>query len=136
MLDPLDQSVQIAADPSCCCRAMMGRLAVILNSSERMERKRRQDGVPDTAGEGPGADNGGNGAPEERRKHEEAERSVTMAGSAMREVAVASAPADAAAGEISVMLRERRRKKRKEVQDAFAGEYVPMNPLDWRAKGR
>ena len=62
--------------------------------------------------------------------------SVAKTGSAMREVAVASAPADAAAVEISAMLRGRKRKKKKAVEEAFAGDYVPMNPLDWRARGQ
>lgn len=64
------------------------------------------------------------------------ELSVAKAGSAMREVAVASAPADAAATEIAAMLKRKNLKKKKEVKDAFTGEYVPLDPLDWRAKGR
>lgn len=67
---------------------------------------------------------------------DDVELSVAKAGSAMREVAVASAPADAAAVEISSMLKSKKRNKKKEVEEAFAGDYVPMDPLDWRAKGR
>lgn len=67
---------------------------------------------------------------------EDVEISVAKTGSAMREVAVASAPKDAAAAEISSMLKVRKRKKEKEVQEAFSGEYVPMDPLNWRARGR
>lgn len=69
-------------------------------------------------------------------RREDVEMSVEKTGSAMREVAVASAPTDAAASDISNMLRGRKRKKKKELEEAFAGEYVPMDPLDWRARGR
>ncbi|CAN0539046.1 unnamed protein product [Ectocarpus sp. 8 AP-2014] len=34
------------------------------------------------------------------------------------------------------MLRGRKRKKKRATEEAFSGEYVPMNPLDWRARGR
>lgn len=67
---------------------------------------------------------------------EDVEMSVEKTGSAMREVAVALAPTDVASSDISSMLRGRKRKKKKELEEAFAGEYVPMDPLDWRAKGR
>ena len=64
------------------------------------------------------------------------EMSVQKTSSAMRKVAVASAPTDAVAADISSMLRGRKRKKKKELEEAFAGEYVAMDPLDWRTKGR
>lgn len=126
---------------------MMGRLAVLMSASEGIGRKRkRQDAsgeVPETANaEGmvqappPGASKKEKFARNSEGQDDKIERSVTETGSAMREVAVSSAPADAAAVEISAMIRGRRRKKKKEVEEAFAGEYVPMDPLDWRAKGR
>lgn len=80
-----------------------------------------------------GVDGGGSGP---GKAVEDVEMSVAKTGSAMREVAVASAPKDAAAAEIWTMLRERKRKKKEEVEEAFAGDYVPLNPLDWRARGR
>ena len=70
------------------------------------------------------------------KEREDVEMSVEKTGSAMREVAVASAPTDAAATDISSMLQGRKRKKKKELEEAFAGEYVPLDPLDWRARGR
>ena len=65
------------------------------------------------------------------------ELSVEKTGSVMREVAVDSAnPTDYGSAEILAILKEKKRKKKKEIEEAFSGEYVPMDPLDWRAKGR
>jgi hypothetical protein len=32
------------------------------------------------------------------------------------------------------MLMARRKKRKKEVKEVFDKEYVPLDPLDWRAK--
>lgn len=154
----------------------MGRLAMLMNQSESIERKRRHPAHvhqaekkehdeeaetqmgpssakrrrDESGGQPPhrGASNdssvgvdergggSGSGMIEQKRDVDEVEMSVSKTGSAMREVAVASAPPDAAAAEISNMLRGRKRTKKKEVESAFAGEYVPMDPLNWRARGR
>ena len=47
-----------------------------------------------------------------------------------------SAPADdpSASGSVLSLLRQKKRKKRKAEEDAYEGEYVPLDPMDWRAK--
>ena len=47
-----------------------------------------------------------------------------------------SAPADdsSASGSVLSILRQKKRKKRKAEEDAYDGEYVPLDPMDWRAK--
>lgn len=50
------------------------------------------------------------------------------------QVSVAKAPEDSAAAEVSNMLKNKRKKRRQAERDAFEGEYVPMDPSDWRAK--
>ncbi|CAM9638479.1 unnamed protein product [Discosporangium mesarthrocarpum] len=111
---------------------MMGRLAALMKKSETIGRNRRRGHpAPGKVREKAEVEPGRGGAQEDG----DLERSVIEAGLAMRAVAVAIAPADHAAGEISAMLRKRKRERKQELDEAFAGEYVPMDPLDWRAKG-
>ncbi|CAM9191713.1 unnamed protein product [Choristocarpus tenellus] len=120
---------------------MMGRLATLMQKSESIARKRKHSaGERGGHGEGKGGGSGKvngceDGEGREAEGIEGTERSVMETGSAMRAVAVASAPVDHAAVEISAMLYKRRRERKRELDEAFSGEYVPMNPLDWRAKG-
>ena len=45
-------------------------------------------------------------------------------------------PADdpSATGSVLSLLRQKKRKKRKAEEEAYEGEYVPLDPMDWRAK--
>jgi hypothetical protein len=50
------------------------------------------------------------------------------------QVSVAMAPQDSAALEVSSMLKAKRKKRKAEVQAAYEGDYIPLDPSDWRAK--
>jgi hypothetical protein len=58
----------------------------------------------------------------------------STAPAADEQVSVARAPEDGAAGEVAAMLRSRKKKRRQAERQAFEGDYVPLDPMDWRAK--
>ena len=93
----------------------------------------RVDG--DAAAEEGQVGRGAAAAPRIKKRPATAGTSASGAGVEAAELAEAEASGAGAVGEVAALLRGRKKKRRAAAAEAEAGEYVPLDPTDWRSKG-